>query len=113
MLTNVNGKWKSTVLHSFGESGDGREPLSGLTLTPTGSVLGTTSAGGAIDLGTVYELTPSSNGWKETILYEFAGGFDGEHPVGGLFLEPSGTIDGTTYYGGEGNNGIAFQLTAH
>jgi uncharacterized repeat protein (TIGR03803 family) len=113
MLTNMNGKWKSTVLHSFGESGDGRGPLSGVTLTPSGSVLGTTSAGGANDRGTVYKLSPSSSGWKETILHDFAGGFDGDHPVGGLFLEPSGTIDGTTFYGGEGNNGIAFQLTAH
>jgi len=113
VLTNVNGKWTSTVMHSFGEGQDGRGSLSGVTITPTGSVVGTTTAGGAYNRGIIYELTPNNTGWRETILHSFAGGTDGNRPVGGLFVESSGTIDGTTYDGGARHQGIAFQLTAH
>ena len=88
-----------------------RGALSGVTLTPTGSVVGTTTAGGTHDRGTVYQLTPNKKSWTETILHDFAGGTDGDRPIGGVFVESSGTIDGTTYYGGAGH-GIAFQLTA-
>ena len=61
-----------TVLYSFaGGSSDGANPEAGLTQGSDGNFYGNTSAGGASNLGTVFELTP---GGTETILHAFAGG---------------------------------------
>ena len=64
------------MLHRFGVSnGDGFQPLYGSPVFDhTGNLYGTTHLGGAYDRGTVYELTPSSGGWTENILWNFTGG---------------------------------------
>lgn len=48
---------KESVLHSFGRSGDGKYPYSGL-INVNGTLYGTTTAGGAHDAGTVFSLSP-------------------------------------------------------
>jgi uncharacterized repeat protein (TIGR03803 family) len=48
-----------TILYSFGSvSGDGDGPAAGLIQASDGSFYGTTSTGGANNLGTVFEVTP-------------------------------------------------------
>ena len=47
---------------------DGRLPYAGVSLDPAGNLYGTTSAGGASLLGTVFKVDPAGN---ETILYSF------------------------------------------
>jgi hypothetical protein len=53
-----------------------------------------------------------------TTLYTFAGGADGQNPVGGVVLGPSGALFGSTYYGGfysdhfQPGGGTLFELTA-
>ena len=88
----------------------------GLTAN-NGSFYGTTYYGGNNGSGTVFMLTPSSNGevWTETILYNFctqANCFDGSNPIDntGLLIGKSGAIYGTTYTGGAGR-GTVFKLT--
>jgi uncharacterized repeat protein (TIGR03803 family) len=44
------------------------------------------------------------------LLYSFAGGTDGANPAAGLLLGPTGTLYGTTAYGGISNVGIIFKL---
>ena len=64
------------VLWSFGGAsvGDGSTPLSKLVMDSSGNLYGTTSNGGTISnlcegCGTVFELSPSSDGnWTETIM---------------------------------------------
>jgi uncharacterized repeat protein (TIGR03803 family) len=67
------GKWRETIVHSFGGSGDGAFPgVGALTLDQSGNVYGTTDVGGPAGYGTVFKLTPKANGrWKETILHSF------------------------------------------
>jgi len=48
---------KENVLHTFGGSGDGFEPESGVTRDDAGNLYGTTNLGGASGLGTVYRIT--------------------------------------------------------
>jgi uncharacterized repeat protein (TIGR03803 family) len=48
---------EETVLHSFGDSKDGKYPYAGLIYVD-GTVYGTATAGGAKDAGTVFALTP-------------------------------------------------------
>lgn len=109
---DAQGKWKINVLHSFdADKGDGTAPLSGLALSPQGDLYGTTSTGGAYNKGTVYRLSRGPKGWRETILHSFSGGKDGNGPVAGIFVEPSGSLLGSTYYGGSKQLGVVFELS--
>jgi uncharacterized repeat protein (TIGR03803 family) len=58
LVPGVGGKWKEKVLHSFGASGDGVYPYASLILDAAGNLYGTTSQGGAVNSGTVFEITP-------------------------------------------------------
>jgi hypothetical protein len=51
--------------------------------------------------GTVFELSPNSDGtWAETVLYNFAGKYDGGLPFGGVILDSQGNLYGTASNGG-------------
>jgi len=75
---SVSCPWTETVLHRFGLADeDGALPVYGSPLFDrAGNLYGTTKGGGAFGEGTVYELTPSSGGWTENILWNFTGGND-------------------------------------
>lgn len=115
----VNGAWaKEKVLYSFSGGSDGGDPASALTSDGSGNLYGTTVVGGA-GYGTVFELSPASNGrWKETVLYSFSGGSDGKNPYGGVIFDSAGkNLYGTTVAGGTGGVcvgdgcGVVFELT--
>jgi uncharacterized repeat protein (TIGR03803 family) len=70
---------------------------------------GTTVSGGKKEnAGTVFELTPSPEGWTETVLHSFTTGSDGKSPYGNLVLDSAGSLYGTTAYGGFG--GTVFKV---
>jgi uncharacterized repeat protein (TIGR03803 family) len=80
-------------------------PSGGLISDATGNLYGVTNRGGkgagGLGYGTVYELSPTANGgWKAKSLYQFQAGTDGQGPVGGLIMDSSGNLYGTTQYGG-------------
>jgi|HubBroStandDraft_1064217.scaffolds.fasta_scaffold00803_7 uncharacterized repeat protein (TIGR03803 family) len=116
---NGSGGWTSTVLHTFGVAPDGAAPTGTLVLDKSGNVYGTTQAGGANNYGTVYELSPGTSGWTESILYSFKSNNDGRYPVAGVVFDPDGDIYGTTSEGsggtlglGQGGNGTVYELVA-
>ena len=78
----------------------------------SGNLYGTTNGGGFND-GTVFKLTPVTGGWKETVLYRFAGAVnnDGQYPYAGLISDAKGNLYGTTYYGGKYSCGTVFELS--
>jgi uncharacterized repeat protein (TIGR03803 family) len=97
---------KLTVLHSFcGQTGcpDGADPVAvALVQISSGNFNGTTSAGGANNSGTVFELTP---GGKLTVLYSFRGtSTNGAFPYSGLVKATDGNFYGTTEGGGGNPN---------
>jgi uncharacterized repeat protein (TIGR03803 family) len=96
-----------TVLYSFTGGADGATPEAGLVQDAGGNFYGTTSAGGAYNSGTVFELDTSG---KETVLYTFTGGADGKSPFAGLILDPAGNLYGTTVNGGTLNWGTVFMV---
>jgi uncharacterized repeat protein (TIGR03803 family) len=104
--------WAATekVLHAFQGGTDGNNPFAGLIFDKAGNLYGTTYFGGASDNGTVFKLTPSNGGWKETVLYSFAGGTDGANPHAGLIFDKAGNLYGTTLAGGATNEGTVFEL---
>jgi len=115
MLTLVSGSWgasKEKVIHHF--QGIKEEiPYAGLVFDTQGNLYGTTLRGGTHGRGTAFELSPvTGGGWTETVLYNFNNAPDAANPYGGLTLDQAGNLYGTTYYGGTGNTGAVYKLTA-
>lgn len=111
-LSPSGGGWTQTVIHNFGGV-DGANPYGGLIFDAFGNLYGPTEFGGQFShAGTVFELTNSGSGWTETVLHNF-NGTDGDEPLGGLVLDASGNVYGTTNHGGPGGGGggKVFQLT--
>lgn len=112
----AGGGWTETVLHAFTAGKDGNQPV-GIILDAAGNIYGVTLAGGAHSWGTVFELSPSSTGWTETLLHNFTGGADGGLPAASLVFDASGNLYGTTQEGGNINCGnpegcgVAFELS--
>lgn len=99
---------KLTVLHRFHGS-DGADPFAGLVRDKSGSLYGTTSAGGTgcyDGCGTVFKLDKTG---KLTVLHVFTDGTDGAVPMwGALIRDAVGNLYGTTQWGGDlscNNNG--------
>jgi len=109
------GDWTETILYAFRgvAHGDGSQPNSPPIVGKDGVLYGTTSVGGAIGSGTVYELIPPSapgESWTEVVLYSFTGGADGLDPLS-VTLGPDGNLYGTTALGGISQGGITNQGT--
>lgn len=128
-LTRDRDIWTEHTIYNFAGSGDGSNPMSGLLLDDKGNLYGTTTYGGSgtclyysqnYGCGTVFELSPSNGGWKESILYDFQGGSDGLEPTANLIFDKTGNLYGTASYGGIGGCqglggeigcGVVFQLS--
>jgi uncharacterized repeat protein (TIGR03803 family) len=107
--STTGGTWTESILWSFGNGTDGAGPFAGLIMDASGSLYGTTNAGGADSEGTVFKLTPPAVGggnWSESVLWSFYGSVS-LSPVGGVILGANGNLYGTTWTGG----GTVFQLT--
>jgi uncharacterized repeat protein (TIGR03803 family) len=81
-----------SVLHSFAGGSDGAYPYAGL-LNVGGTLFGTTEEGGTANFGTVFQINAATG--VETVVYSFAGGRDGDSPLGGL-LNVGSVLYGTT-----------------
>ena len=105
--------WTENVLYSFKGApegdGSGGNGFGDLVWDQQGNVYGATPLGGTPNRGTVYKLTKSGDSWAETLLHVFSGP-DGYLPLGGVVLDNSGNVFGTTMYGGSKNVGTVFEL---
>jgi uncharacterized repeat protein (TIGR03803 family) len=100
------------VLYSFTGGIDGGNPGASLLLdAATGYLYGTTNAGGAFGVGTVFKVSPY--GGKQNVLYSFTGGTDGASPEAGLAIDAAGFLYGTTTAGGAHGYGTVFRLGLH
>ena len=113
LLPGTGGTWTEKELHRFTGGSDGAYPESKPIFDKAGNLYGTTNTGGA-HRGTVFELSPGSNGtWTEKILHKFsATGEDGVFPgYAALARDAKGNLYGTTQQGGILNNGVVFAVT--
>ena len=106
-LTPTGPRWILETIHAFSYMGafNPAGPTSKLAIDSAGNLYGTTYAAGANNRGSVFKLTPSSQGWIFTSLYDFTGGTDGGEPWGGVTIDSSGNLYGTTLYGGTSQTG--------
>jgi uncharacterized repeat protein (TIGR03803 family) len=101
---------KEKILHSFtGYGSDGALPYYGsLVMDQSGNLYGTTGLGGANDVGAIFEVTP---GGTETVLHscDYISEPDCVSPYGGLAIDQSGNLYGTSEEGGY-RDGDVFEI---
>ena len=111
LISSANGSWKEKALSYF--SGNvGVNPASGLIFDAMGNLYGTTTdwSYSYTGPGTVFKLTPNSDGtWTKSTLHTFDD-TDGYNPSVGLIFDPVGDLYGTTDFGGANGEGVVFQL---
>jgi uncharacterized repeat protein (TIGR03803 family) len=101
----------TTLVDFNGSSSLGRQPYDGVVPGSDGNFYGTTSHGGANDLGTVFKMTPAG---VLTTLVQFtgmSGNNKGESPQASLLSAGDGNFYGTTSAGGATNAGTIFKMT--
>ncbi len=108
LTPTASGPWKETTIYSFTDPSAGRFPYAGVIFDAVGNLYGTASVGGSTsDCGTVFELSPSSDGtWTETTLHQFQCGNDGALPAVPLVFDQKGNLYGTTWDGGGKNTTV-------
>ncbi|HEX3653559.1 MAG TPA: choice-of-anchor tandem repeat GloVer-containing protein [Rhizomicrobium sp.] len=87
-------------------AGDGADPQAEPVVDDSGTLWGTTAAGGAGDNGTIYEITPDG---VETVVHSF-GNRNGISPGGRLLRDKSGALYGTASFGGDFGQGTIFEF---
>ncbi len=123
------------VIHQF-TGPDGTDPAGGLLIDSAGNIYGTAQNGmdaagnlygtttqggdGGLDTscfngcGTVFELSPSSDGhWSEAVLHRFQGLADGRTPIDGVVMDGAGNLYGVTEFSNNltPNIGQVYELT--
>jgi hypothetical protein len=107
--SSPGGPWTYAQVYDFqGGTTDGAVPNGGLLGGPgTGSspgvyLWGTTQAGGANGLGTLFQLeqTYADEPYGDSLQHSFSGGSDGGVPMAGLFESDDGSYWGTASQGG-------------
>jgi hypothetical protein len=122
MLQQTGHHWISTTLYTFKGKADGAYPYP-VTVDTDGTVYGST---GAFNDGTVFRLLPPGQGaskWTFQILYQFAGGKDGNLNCNSFpLLVQNGTVygiacgpatDGTFYSISQAGSAWHKQVLAH
>jgi len=115
--SQAGGAWTETILHSFSAPNDGFAVSTGLTITPSGALLGTAPEGGGLNnRGVVFALAPPSSPggtWNYALIHTFGAQPDGSTPQSRLTLLPgkNPVLYGTTQRGGALGDGTVYQLT--
>ncbi len=113
---NALAKWAESVLYRFTGGSDGGNPEGAdLIFDQAGNLYGTTNGGGTGicqgGCGTVYELSPASGAWTESVLHNFTTeDGDGQRPWGGVIFDQSGNLYGTTTNAQVGRFGTIYKL---
>ncbi|MGO4879777.1 MAG: choice-of-anchor tandem repeat GloVer-containing protein [Bryobacteraceae bacterium] len=96
------------IMHDFGGSPSGTEPLAGLIRDAAGNLYGTAEYGGDDNSGVVFRISPAG---KYTLLHAFHG-TDGAAPVAGLVEDQAGNLYGAASLGGRSHHGVIFKIDA-
>jgi uncharacterized repeat protein (TIGR03803 family) len=126
LVPDMNGVYTESILYSFTGGRDGAGPLAALIMDNSGNLYGTASFGGggtancSNGCGTIFKLTPATNGnYTESTLYSFAGGSGGGGPAASLIMDAAGNLYGTTFSGnginvtGGADAGNVFEILLH
>jgi uncharacterized repeat protein (TIGR03803 family) len=124
MIPGAGGTWTEKLVYNFNPTDanpDGEYPLGNIVFDSKGNLYGATfgsEGGGFSGFGLIYKLTPQGDGtWTRLILHDFTGDYtptnvamDGTDPRGGVAMDASGNIYGTTDSGGVNAYGTFYVL---
>jgi len=107
LIPKPDGRWEEVILYSFHDpykSNDGGTPSASLIFDGAGNLYGTTTVGGgSYTDGTVFELSPGTHNWSETVIHRFGHNDKASGPWGGVIMDGSGNLYGV--------GGCAFELS--
>ena len=98
-LARRSGRWQEKTLYQYGGPPGAELPV-GVVLGSDGAIYGPAAVGGSSDVGAIFELKPSGEGWKESVPFSFDGS-DGAYPMS-MVSGGDGKYYGTTPDGGNG-----------
>jgi hypothetical protein len=101
-LSPSGNTWTFKVLCNIPGSAGQDGPYASLSMDALGNLYGTTFTAGAYQLGNIFKLTNTENGWAYTSLHDFTGGADGAYPISNVTIDTDGTLYGTASAGGQG-----------
>jgi len=107
-LSPTGTKWTFKVLANI--PGCSQGPFVSLTMDATDNLYGTGYTCGANNLGNIFKLTNTRNGWVYTSLHDFTGGDDGEYPISSVSIDTDGTLYGVASGGGSSDNGVVWMI---
>lgn len=113
-LSPASGGWTETVLYNFAGTPDGSRPQK-MIPDGKGNFFGITEQGGGgtnctVGCGTLFELSPSSGGYTETVLHSFNEVLDGYSPQD-LHFDSAGNLYVASLGGGVGGKGVVLEFT--
>ena len=109
-IFRLNPDGTFTNLYKFSSGDDGGFPVAGLVQGKDGNFYGSTEDGGAIQLGTIFSITP---GGQFNSLCSFPESSVGGYPDAALVQGDDGNFYGTTYIGGDSQFGTIFEVTTN
>jgi len=97
-----------TDLHDFDPSQDGGEPFSALVQGTNGVLYGTTTSGGAYNVGTIYSIPLGGGGFNALYSFDVA---SGTAPGAPLTQHTSGSFYGDSAWGGSDDLGTFYSFS--
>jgi len=104
--TGAVARAQNTV--SFAGS-NGANPYGRVTIDSSGNLYGTAQAGGANSDGVVWKMAAGTHTISAVASFN---GTNGNTPYGGVAIDGSGNLYGTTYIGGANNDGVVWKIAA-
>jgi uncharacterized repeat protein (TIGR03803 family) len=106
-LSPTGGGWNKKTLHQFTGSPDGCVPFLNMVRN-AGSLYGITEAGGAMDDGAIFQITPAGT---EQTFFSFSGGNDGSDPRSLILNSNRRAFFGVTFGLGSASSGVIFEIS--
>ncbi len=103
---NILTKTEKDIYDFKNSTTDGQNPYGSLIMATNGLLYGMTNVGGANGAGIIFSYSVSEN--KETNVYDFGSGSDGEYPYGSLIQASDSLLYGMTDIGGAKSEGTIF-----
>jgi uncharacterized repeat protein (TIGR03803 family) len=120
-LSPESGSWKFSVAYTFNgvDGSKGSQPSGGLAIDNDGNLYGTTGTGGDAacnngnGCGTIFKLSPKTTGGYTFSLIDEFNGTLGSSPEGGVIVDATGNLYGTTFAGGSAkcSCGVVYAVT--
>ena len=113
-LAPTGTTYSFTSLYTF-NANTGNRPVGNIIIDSSGTIYGTTAAGGANGTGALLKLAPAGSSFTFSSLFTCAGNSSngtstGRNPTGILISDSSGKFFGTAFSGGKKNLGGLFEL---